>query len=24
MIDAPAPIDDKQLEELSLKLNIKL
>ncbi|MFH4964678.1 aspartate--tRNA ligase [Gaetbulibacter sp. M235] len=23
MIDAPAPIDDKQLEELSLKLNIK-
>jgi aspartyl-tRNA synthetase len=24
MIDAPAPIDDKQLEELSLKLNMKL
>lgn len=24
MIDAPAPIDEKQLEELSLKLNIKL
>ena len=23
MIDAPAPIDDKQLEELSLKLNLK-
>ena len=23
MIDAPAPIDDKQLEELSLKLNMK-
>ncbi|WP_027127507.1 aspartate--tRNA ligase [Gelidibacter mesophilus] len=23
MIDAPAPIDDKQLDELSLKLNIK-
>jgi aspartyl-tRNA synthetase len=24
MIDAPAPIDDKQLEELSLKLNLKV
>jgi hypothetical protein len=23
MIDAPAPIDEKQLEELSLKLNLK-
>ena len=23
MIDAPAPIDDEQLNELSLKLNIK-
>ena len=23
MIDAPAPIDDEQLKELSLKLNLK-